>query len=45
MWNHNDTQKHSSFEIGLAEGSAVFVDVRATDMEIIAIHQQFRYKK
>ena len=38
-------QKIAIFQIGLPESAAMFVDVGATNMEIIAIHQQFRYKK
>ena len=45
MWNDNqDEENTESFEIGLPESAAIFVDVAGT-VECSAIHQQFRYKK
>ena len=44
MWNDADKQKNILFEIGLPESAAIFIDV-AGDVNVAAIHQQFRYKK
>ena len=44
MWNDKDKERKSLFEIDIPESVAIFID-GAGEVDITAIHQQFRYKK
>ena len=44
MWNDDDKEKQNMVEIGLPDSAAMFVDTGDLELEIIAVHQEFRCK-
>ena len=46
VWNDKDKEKKHLFQVQFdaTESVAIFVDVGNSDLEITAVHQEFRYK-